>query len=90
MVQNKDIATRLGIHVVHLARLRSGDRKPSLRLMYKIERELGWTIGEQTTAYDEHDRKSYAAALRQFLQAKFGIPDRGENGPVDEDDEVKV
>lgn len=88
MVQNKDIAVRLGIHVVHLARLRSGDRKPSLRLMYKIERELGWTLVEQTTAYDEHDRKSYAAAFRAFLAREFDIPDRGENGPVD--DEVTV
>lgn len=79
MVQNKDIAAQLQIHVVHLARLRSGDRKPSLRLMHRIARELGWNLVDQHRAYDEHNRKKYAAALRQFLQDKYDIPDRGEN-----------
>lgn len=82
MVKNKDIAERLGINPVSLSRLRSGERKPSLRMMLRIESELGWSLTEQSAAFDERDRKAYAGAFRRFLRDNFDIPNSEDQGSV--------
>lgn len=82
MVKNKDIAERLGINPVSLSRLRSGERKPSLRMMKRIETELGWTMADQSAAYNELDRTSYASAFRRFLRDNFEIPNPEDQGSL--------
>lgn len=83
MVKNKDIAERLGINPVSLSRLRSGERKPSLRMMKRIETKLGWSMTDQSAAYDECDRTRYASAFRRFLRDNFDIPNAEDVGSID-------
>lgn len=80
--QNKDIAFMLDINPVSLSRLRNGHRKPSLEMIAKIEKLLGWPTSQQIKAYHHKDPLKYGDEFRKFLKSQFGIPDQKE-GPDD-------
>lgn len=45
------LAAALGVSLATISRLRSGDRRPSMALMSRIEKELGWSIETQARAW---------------------------------------
>lgn len=79
MTQNRDIARMLGIHEVSLSRLRNGHRKPSLEMIAKIDKQLGWPTAQQIKAYHHKDPLKYGDEFRKYLKATFDIPDQKED-----------
>lgn len=76
MMLNEDVAEKLDIHPVSLSRLRSGDRKPSMEMISKIEKMLSWDVEVQFRLLNDPKKPNlWAAEFRQQLKEKYGIPD---------------
>ena len=46
-MNGRQLAEALQVSQAHVSRLRSGERLPSMSLMWGIESVLGWTTGDQ-------------------------------------------
>lgn len=46
-MNTRDMADRLGVSQATVSRLRSGKRRPSLDMMYKIEDVMRWNVAMQ-------------------------------------------
>jgi transcriptional regulator with XRE-family HTH domain len=60
LISNSEVGAKIGLTHTAVSRLRSGDRKPSLKVMKAIEDWLGWDTGRQINA---------------LLGEKSGVPD---------------
>jgi transcriptional regulator with XRE-family HTH domain len=60
------MAYRLGVSVATISRLCSGERKPSMELMDRIEQVLDWPFAEQA---DEIRCDAYYNAFRRRMEA---------------------
>jgi transcriptional regulator with XRE-family HTH domain len=61
---NQDVAEMLGISNSMASRLRSGDRRPSVALMRKIEAVYRWKMAAQAKAFGT---PAYAEGLEQAI-----------------------
>lgn len=65
-MNGRQLADKIGASQAHVSRLRSGDRLPSMELMWAVEPVLGWPAAEQMAAVR---RKSYHTELNARLDA---------------------
>lgn len=65
-MNGRQLADTLGASQAHVSRLRSGDRLPSMAMMWAIESALGWPATEQLAAVRD---KLYHVELSKRLDA---------------------
>lgn len=81
-MNGRQLAEQIGRSQAHVSRLRSGDRLPSMDLMWAIDAALDWPPGEQMRAVRD---KQYHTELSQRLDAD----DEQSNTPAQQE-EVKA
>jgi transcriptional regulator with XRE-family HTH domain len=62
-----ELAQATGLSEATVSRLASGERKPSVEAMKKIESALGWSITRQLDALD---CKNYASAFKSRMERR--------------------
>lgn len=67
MVTQTELAERLGVSVATVSRICSGERKPSMQLMDRVEEVLGWPFSDQA---NELRCDAYYDAFRRRMEAK--------------------
>jgi transcriptional regulator with XRE-family HTH domain len=65
-MNGRQLADRLKVSQAHVSRLRSGERLPSMELMWSISDALGWPPGEQMEAVRA---KQFHVQLNERLDA---------------------
>jgi transcriptional regulator with XRE-family HTH domain len=66
-MNGRQLAEALGVSQAHASRLRSGDRLPSMELMWAIEKVLGWKAADQMASVRA---KRYHTDLSERLDAE--------------------
>lgn len=61
-LSNTELGGLIGVSHASVSRIRSGDRKPSIRVMSKISKLTGWSIDGQVAS---RDKGTYAIDFEQ-------------------------
>lgn len=66
-MRGAELADALRISAAMVSRLASGKRKPSVRMMEKVEQVLGWSVSRQV---DEMRRGRYAPEFKRRMERR--------------------
>lgn len=78
-VLHKDVAELLGVSVASVSRLRSGNQKPSLDLMFTIRNKLDWSAEDQVDAwYSDRWNVEFENRIREWAASGDTPPAPGE------------
>lgn len=69
LATNEWVAQQLGLTHSMISRIRSGDRRPSIEVMGKIQERFHWSLNKQLEARREGN---YAAQFELILGRQYG------------------